>query len=98
MSTTEDSSDGPTGRPPSPCGKPVVVPSASRFAGTLWVVAMLGLAAGVVALECGLYQAFDDNRLRLDASVARSALALFGSTGVDPDAPPSGPSTADPAR
>ncbi|MDN8614300.1 hypothetical protein [Variovorax ginsengisoli] len=73
-------------------------PQASRFAGALMVAVMLVLAAGVVALEFGFYQAFDDNRLKLDASAASSALDLFAPNGAEDDAQKSPSATAPPVR
>ncbi len=98
MNTTEDPGDGPAGRQPFARCKQVVTPRASRVAGALMVGVMLVLAAGVVALECGFYKAFDDNWLKLDASAASSALALFGPDDADTDARASGRSTAGPVR
>jgi len=95
MNASEDAGDIAAARVPSATERQL---RTSRFAGLLMVVVMLVLAAGVIALECGLYKAFDDNRLKMDASSARSALALFGANGAEPDARASSPSTAGPAR
>ena len=70
----------------------------SRFAGALTMAFMLLLAAGVVALECGFYKAFDDNELKMDASIASSALALLGTSGSDSGARASNSSTLGLAR
>ena len=50
------------------------------------VVVLLVLASGVIALECGLYKALDDNWLKMEASAASSALALFGASSAERDA------------
>ena len=98
MKTTEHAGDVAAARVPSARERHVDTQRTSRFAGALMVVVMLALAAGAIALECGLYRAFDDNWLKMDASAASSALALFGANAAGPDARASGPSTAGPAR
>ena len=98
MNTTEHAGDVAATRVSSASERKVDTQRASRFAGALMVAVMLALAAGVFAIECELYKAFDDNWLKMDASAASSALALFGANGADPDGKASSPSMAGPAR